>query len=106
MRLQAYPKLTNKFHLERGLSAIIFLMTGFYNDCTYSLLKLREQEYDAEDGAPADGDTPGVTISFISFNCEILTRCLSYPTDENRKKLNSEINRVVAYLLFLLLQCL
>ena len=38
------------------------------NDYTYSLLKLREQEHDAEDGLPADGDTPGVTISFISFD--------------------------------------
>ena len=66
-------------------------------DFTYSLLKLREQEYDAENGAPADGDTPGVTISFISFNFEILINCLSNPTDENRKKLNAEINRVVAY---------
>jgi hypothetical protein len=37
------------------------------NDDTYSLLKLREQEHDAEDGSPADGDTPGVTISFIAF---------------------------------------
>ena len=27
----------------------------------------------------------------------MLTRCLSNPTDENRKKLNTEINRVVAY---------
>ena len=43
------------------------------NDYTYGLLKLREQEHDAEDGSPADGDTPGVTISFISFDCEILT---------------------------------
>lgn len=67
------------------------------NDYTYGLLKLREQEHDAEDGLPADGDTPGVTISFISFNCEILTNCLAAPTDENRKKLNTEINRVVAY---------
>ena len=67
------------------------------NDYTYSLLKLREQEYDAEDGSPADGDTPGVTISFISFDCEILINCLEDPTDENRKKLNIEINRVVAY---------
>ena len=67
------------------------------NDYTYSLLKLREQEHDAEDGSPADGDTPGVTISFISFNSEMLIRCLADPTDENRKKLNTEINRVVAY---------
>ena len=65
-------------------------------DHTYSLLKLREQEYDAEDGSPADGDTPGVTISFISFTCEILLPCLANPSDENRRRLDSEINRVVA----------
>lgn len=64
---------------------------------TYSLLKLREQEYDAKDGALADGDTPGVTISFISFKCERLRDCLENPTDENRQKLNAEINRVVSY---------
>ena len=63
---------------------------------TYSLLKLREQEHDAKDGAPADGDTPGVTISFISFDCGVLLNCLADPTDDNRKKLNAEINRVVA----------
>ena len=67
------------------------------DDYTYSLLKLREQEHDAEDGAPADGDTPGVTISFISFAIERLLDCLSDPSDENRRKLNAEINRVVAY---------
>ena len=63
---------------------------------TYSLLKLREQEYDRKDGSPADGDTPGVTISFIAFACEILLACLADPTDENRRKLDGEINRVVA----------
>jgi hypothetical protein len=67
------------------------------NDYTYSLLKLREQEHDTEDGSPADGDTPGVTVSFISFDCERLLDCLADPTDDNRKKLNAEINRVVAY---------
>ena len=66
-------------------------------DYTYSLLKLREQEHDTEDGTAADGDTPGVTICFISFNCERLLDCLATPTDENRKKLNVEINRVVSY---------
>ncbi len=66
-------------------------------DYTYSLVKLREQEHDAEDGSPADGDTPGVTISFISFNSERLLDCLAAPSDENRMRLNSEINRVVAY---------
>lgn len=64
---------------------------------TYSLLKLREQEHDSEDGAPADGDTPGVTISFISFAYEVLLACLADPSDENRSKLNIEINRVVAF---------
>ena len=65
-------------------------------DYTYSLLKLREQEHDAQDNAPADGDTPGETISFISFSCEILLNCLAEPTEENRQILNREINRVVA----------
>ena len=63
---------------------------------TYSLLKFREQEHDGESDSPADGDTPGVTISFISFACELLLECLANPTDENRMKLDGEINRVVA----------
>ncbi len=67
------------------------------NDYTYSLLKLREEEHDAEDGSLADGDIPGVTISFISFAIERLLDCLTDPSDENRKNLNTEINRVVAY---------
>ena len=64
---------------------------------TYSLLKLREQEHDTEDGSPADGDTPGVTISFISFAFEILLNRLLEPTSQNKQALNTEINRVVAY---------
>lgn len=67
------------------------------SDYVYSLLKLREQEHDAEDGSPADGDTPGVTISFVPFACEVLMNCLADPADENRTKLDKEINRVVAY---------
>ena len=67
------------------------------DDYIYSLLKLREQEHDAEDGSPADGDTPGVTISFISFACGALLDCLAEPTDENRSKLSKEIGRVVAH---------
>lgn len=66
-------------------------------DDTYSLLKLREQEYDAKDGSRADGDTPGVTISFVPFRCEMLLDCLADPTDENAMRLDSEINRVVVY---------
>ena len=65
-------------------------------DYTYSLLKLREQEHDTEVGSRADGDTPGVTISFISFACEILLECIANPSDENRRRLDGEINRVVA----------
>ena len=63
---------------------------------TYGLLKLREQEHDSRDGAPADGDAPGVTISFISFACEILLNCLADSSDANRMRLDNEINRVVA----------
>jgi hypothetical protein len=37
-----------------------------------------------------------VTISFIAFACEILLTCLTNPSDENRTKLDGEINRVVA----------
>lgn len=86
----------------------IFACSSFYDDWflfavadeashTYSLLKLREQEHDTEDGAPADGDTPGVTISFISFAWEKLLTCLDDPIYRNRQILNTEINRVVAY---------
>ena len=56
-------------------------------DYMYSLLKMREQEHDAEEGIPADGDTPGVTISFIAFDWQILLACLADPSDKNRRKL-------------------
>lgn len=65
-------------------------------DYTYGLLKMREQEHDQEEDLPADGDTPGVTISFISFEYRTLLECLQDPSDENRQNLNREINRVVA----------
>lgn len=61
-----------------------------------SLFKLREQEHDAEEDIPADGDTPGVTVSFIAFSVPVLLACLDMPTDANRKKLSDEIDRVVA----------
>ena len=63
----------------------------------YGLLKMREQEHDLEQGMKADGDTPGVTISFISIFTDILKSCLENPSAENRKKMGMEINRVVAY---------
>ena len=66
-------------------------------DYAYSLLKLREQEQDAKEDSPADGDTPGVTVSFVSFDCGALLNCLADPSDENKSKLNFEINRTVAH---------
>ena len=61
------------------------------------MVKLREQEHDKEQGRIGDGDTPGVTVSFISFQTEILTQCLEAPTFEKRQALNREINRVVSF---------
>ena len=66
-------------------------------DCTYSLFKMREQEYDAKLGRNADGDTPGVTVSFVGLQTNVLLDCLCDPTAQNGKRLNEEINRVVAY---------
>ncbi|MGM9588831.1 MAG: hypothetical protein ACI3V0_01500 [Faecousia sp.] len=62
----------------------------------YSLFKLREQEYDLELGLYADGDTPGVTVSFLSFRTAALLHCLEDPSPANRQALSAEINRVVA----------
>lgn len=62
-----------------------------------SLVKLREQEHELELGLEADGDTPGVTVSFVAFDTAILSRCLENSAEENRKKLADEINRVVAW---------
>ena len=62
----------------------------------YSLVKLREQEFDARQGRIGDRDTPGVTVSFIAYSPEILARCLAEPSLEDRGALNREINRVVS----------
>jgi len=62
----------------------------------YSLFKMREQEFDAENGRIADGDTPGVTVSFIEYRTSTLLKCIDDPTFPNRKAMNREINRVVA----------
>ena len=61
-----------------------------------SLFKMREQEYDAKLGRNADGDTPGVTVSFIALDTGVLLECLRNPIPENRKQINEEINRVAA----------
>lgn len=63
----------------------------------YGLVKMREQEDDQKRGIYADGDTPGVTISFIAFDAELMKTCLENPSEVNRKNLAAEINRVVAY---------
>lgn len=63
----------------------------------YSLFKMREQEQDKKMGRVADGDTPGVTVPFITMDTAVLLRCLTDPTPEHRCDLNEEINRVVAY---------
>lgn len=60
------------------------------------LFKMREQEYDAENGIKADGDAPGVTISFIAFDLSPLLNCLTAPTPSNQQALEQELNRVVA----------
>ena len=62
----------------------------------YSLFKMREQEYDAAMGRDADGDIPGVTVPFIALSEDKLLNCLHEPTESNRRRLNEEINRVVA----------
>lgn len=64
--------------------------------CVYSLFKMREQEYDAEKGIKADGDTPGVTVSFIAFDTDALTVCLSDPAPSSQRALEQELDRVVA----------
>lgn len=66
------------------------------SDYIYSLFKMREQEFDAANGLTADGDTPGVTVSFIMLETEALSRCIDDPSFANRKTLGREINRVVA----------
>lgn len=56
------------------------------NDYTYSLLKLREQEHDAEDGSPADGDMPGVTYPLFPSTAKgywIVLQILPMKTERN-----------------------
>lgn len=65
-------------------------------DFVYSLFKLREQEYDMYAGERADYDSPGVTVSFIAYGMKTLIKCLDEPTNENRRAMSDEINRVVA----------
>jgi hypothetical protein len=86
----------NRLDCDKFFDDWYLFAVPFEGDYVYSLLKLREQEHDAEGDSPADGDTPGVTISFVPFSCDTLLRCLEEPTDENRKNLEYEIDCVVA----------
>ena len=45
-----------------AVTSDVFYAVPSDNDYTYSLLKHREQEHDAEDGSPADGDTSDVKV--------------------------------------------
>lgn len=63
-------------------------------ETTYSLIKLREQEYDAKKGLKADADTPGVTVSFVALRTEPIEECLRCPDTEKRKAAWDEIGRV------------
>lgn len=90
--LEGQKQPCNKFFDDWYLYAVCY-----ENKFVYSLFKLREQEHDAQGDAPADGDTPGVTISFIEFCVNDFINCIKFPTKENLTIINNEINRVVAY---------
>jgi hypothetical protein len=47
-------------------------------------------------GERADNDSPGVTVSFIAYDISTLMKCLRKPTNENKRAMSDEINRVVA----------
>ena len=88
---QGEPRLCQRFYDDWYLYAV---PAG--EDFVYSLFKMREQEFDAQEGVPGDGDTPGVTVCFIALNPAPLQVCLDNPTEENRQAWNRELNRVVS----------
>ena len=66
---------------------------------TYSLCKMREQEHEHDNGVVnADGDTPGVAISFIDLDVGIFEKCIN---NKNNNKYNYDlkihIDNVIAY---------
>ena len=65
-------------------------------ETAHGLVKLREQEHDAALGLYADGDAPGVTVSFVGFDVEKLILCLQKRDAETRSALAREITRVVS----------
>lgn len=72
----------------------------YENDYVYGLYKLREQEsdhidMDGDDDLDGDNDDPGVTISLIMFDIELLNNLLNSNTNDNSVSLYNEIDRVV-----------
>ena len=88
---QGQTRLCQRFYDDWYLYAV---PSG--EDYVYSLFKMREQEFDAAQGVPGDGDTPGVTVCFIALNPAPLQVCLDDPTEANRQAWNRELNRVVS----------
>lgn len=65
-------------------------------DQVCGLVKMREQEFDRNGPVPADGDTPGVTLSFIAFSAQLLYACLTDPNRQNQAALSAELERVTS----------
>lgn len=58
---------------------------------TWGLYKMREREHDG-----GDSDTPGMTVSFVPFDVDLLKTAIRKTTPENLKRLAREIHRVTA----------
>lgn len=58
---------------------------------TFGLVKMREQESDND-----DGNDPGVTVSFITFQLNKLINCINNHSSQNKKDLWTHINHVVS----------
>lgn len=76
----------------------VFAVTGGA-EVKYGLYKMREQEDEHENDdeyytADADGDNPGVAISFVALSKSLLETCLTTPTKENQYELLQNLNRV------------
>lgn len=88
---------------ENGDASELWYVHSYYDDwyflavvdgthVSYGLYKMREQEADYVDAngdgnTDADGDAPGVTISFIGLNTSVLITCFNNPSVANRYSL-------------------
>lgn len=94
--ISVFPNDDNESRLiERFFDDWYFYAVPSDGKPVYSLFKMREQEFDT--ASEGDGNSPGITVSFIALNDSVITACLAAPTFDNRKKLNHEINRVVSH---------